>query len=136
MAEIRRGRLANIGRLGVKELRSLAADRILLIIIVWAFTVGLYVAATGMSRELHNAPVAVVDEDASQLSAQIVEALYPPYFRTPQVIDASKMDEGLDRGEYSFALVIPAHFQRDLAAGSQPVIQLNIDATIMSQSFI
>ena len=41
MAEIRRGRLANIGRLGVKELRSLAADRILLIIIVWAFTVGL-----------------------------------------------------------------------------------------------
>ncbi|TVT54308.1 MAG: ABC transporter permease [Azoarcus sp. PHD] len=136
MAEIRRGRLANIGRLGVKELRSLAADRILLIVIVWAFTVGLYVAATGMSRELHNAPVAVVDEDGSQLSAQIVDALYPPYFRVPQLIDSSRMDEGLDRGEYSFAIVIPAHFQRDLVAGRQPVIQLNIDATIMSQSFI
>ena len=106
MAEIRRGRLANIGRLGVKELRSLAADRILLIVIVWAFTVGLYVAATGMSRELHNAPVAVVDEDGSQLSAQIVDALYPPYFRVPQLIDSSRMDEGLDRGEYSFAIVI------------------------------
>ncbi|MBR0566276.1 ABC transporter permease [Azoarcus sp. L1K30] len=130
------GRIANIVRLGVKELRSLAADRILLVVIVWAFSVGLYVAATGMSRELHNAPVAVVDEDGSQLSAQIVSALYPPYFRTPQRIDWRQMDSGLDRGEYSFALVIPAGFQGDLFAGRRPVIQLNIDATIMSQSFI
>ena len=32
-------------------------------------------------------------------------------------------------------LVIPPHFQRDVA-GRQPEIQLNIDATIMSQAFI
>ena len=51
---------SNIFRLGIKELRSLMADRMLLAIIVWAFSIGIYAAATGLSQELHNAPVAVV----------------------------------------------------------------------------
>ena len=33
-------------------------------------------------------------------------------------------------------LVIPHNFQRDLAAGRQPELQLNIDATLVSQAFI
>ena len=35
-----------------------------------------------------------------------------------------------------FAIVIPTDFQRDLKAGRRPTIQINIDATVMSQSFI
>jgi ABC-2 type transport system permease protein len=42
----------------------------------------------------------------------------------------------MDKGLYSFTLVIPAHFQRDLVDGRHPAVQLNIDATNMSQSFI
>jgi ABC-2 type transport system permease protein len=41
------------------------------------------------------------------------------------------MDAGLD----TFALDIPPEFQRDLLAGRRPVIQLNVDATRMSQAF-
>ncbi len=41
------------------------------------------------------------------------------------------MDAGLD----TFALDIPPDFQRRLMAGQQPAIQLNIDATRMSQAF-
>ncbi|MFN3987297.1 MAG: ABC transporter permease [Rhodocyclaceae bacterium] len=128
--------MANVARLGVKELRSLAADRMLVVVIVWAFSLGLYVAATGMSRELSNAPVAVVDEDRSPLSAQIIDGLRPPYFRPPVLIAMGDVDEGLDKARYSFALVIPAGFQRDLMAGHRPELQLNIDATIVGQSFI
>lgn len=32
--------ISNIWRLGIKELRSLWADRVLLVLIVWAFTGG------------------------------------------------------------------------------------------------
>lgn len=46
------------------------------------------------------------------------------------------MDRVLDQGRVSFVIVIPAHFQRDLAAGRRPTLQVNIDATIMSQAFI
>ena len=56
-------RLDNIYRLGLKELKSLWADKVLLILICWAFSGAIYTAATGASQELRNAPVAVVDED-------------------------------------------------------------------------
>ncbi|HJW01988.1 MAG TPA: ABC transporter permease [Azospira sp.] len=129
-------RLANIFRLGVKELRSLWADKVLLILICWAFTGAIYSAAKGVSQELRNAPVAVVDEDRSPLSQRLIGALTPPYFKTPELIAPQDMDPALDQGRYSFSIVIPANFQRDLQAGRRPAIQVNIDATIMSQSFI
>ncbi|OMG52151.1 ABC transporter permease [Azonexus hydrophilus] len=128
--------IANIYRLGLKELKSLWADKVLLVLICWAFSGAIYEAATASSQELHNAPVAVVDEDRSPLSMRIVDAFYPPYFREPQPITLAELDRGMDLGTYSFTLVIPANFQHDVLAGRQPEIQLNIDATIMSQAFI
>ena len=128
--------LSNIYRLGLKELRSLVADKVLLVLIIWAFSGGIYVASTASSTELHNAPVAVVDEDQSPLSRRLVDALYPPYFKIPQPMALSDLDAVMDQGLYSFTLVIPANFQRDLVAGHRPEVQLNIDATNMSQSFI
>ena len=128
--------LSNIFRLGLKELRSLAADKVLLGLIVWAFSGAIYEAATGVSQQLNNAPVAIVDEDNSPLSARLADALYPPYFRRPELIDLKQVDDAMNRNLYSFVLVIPSHFQRDMRAGRHPEIQLNIDATVISQAFI
>ncbi len=128
--------LGNIFRLGLKELKSLWADKTLLVLICWAFSGAIYTAATGVSQELHNAPIAIVDEDQSPLSQRLVGAFYPPYFRPPQMISLQDIDAGMDAGRYNFTLVIPAHFQRDVLAGKVPDMQLNIDATIMSQAFI
>lgn len=126
----------NIFRLGLKELRSLAADKVLLGLIVWAFSGAIYEAATGVSQELHNAPVAIVDEDASPLSTRLAGALYPPYFKAPELIRLEQVDAAMNNNRYAFVLVIPHHFQRDLSAGRQPELQLNIDATLVSQAFI
>ena len=67
-------RPANIVHLGIKELRSLMRDPILLFLIVYSFTVGVYAAATAMPDSLHKAPVAIVDEDGSPLSARLAAA--------------------------------------------------------------
>jgi ABC-2 type transport system permease protein len=128
--------LANTYHLGIKELRSLWADKVLLLLILWAFTGGIYSAAKGVSQELHLAPVALVDEDRSPLSLRLAGALTPPYFKPAQRIEFKDMDRALDQGLVSFAIVIPANFQRDFNAGRRPRIQVNIDATNMSQSFI
>ena len=45
------------------------------------------------------------------------------------------MDAGLDAGRYTFAVNIPPDFQRDVLAGRQPDIQVNVDATRMSRAF-
>ena len=126
----------NIFRLGLKELRSLAADKVLLGLIVWAFSGAIYEAATGSSQQVNNAPVAIVDEDLSPLSTRLADALYPPYFRPPERIALEQVDAAMNAGKYAFVLVIPARFQRDVAAGRQPEIQLDIDATLVSQAFI
>lgn len=127
--------LANIWRLGIKELWSLWRDPIMLFMVVVLFTVNVYSAATAMPESLHMAQIAVVDEDASPLSGRIVAAFYPPQFSTPSQVTLAETDAGLDAGKYTFVLDIPPNFQRDVLAGRHAEIQLNIDATRMSQAF-
>ncbi|HFL3302776.1 TPA: ABC transporter permease, partial [Klebsiella pneumoniae] len=127
--------LRNIYNLGVKELRSLLGDKAMLALIVFAFTVSVYSSATVMPGSLHLAPIAVADMDKSQLSSRIINAFYRPWFLEPELITADEMDAGLDAGRYTFAINIPPNFQRDVLAGRQPEIQVNVDATRMSQAF-
>ena len=127
--------LANIYRLGVKELWSLWRDPMMLALIGYIFTVGIYTAATAMPENLHKAPIAIVDEDGSALSQRLIDAFYPPHFSLPERVSPAQADAGLDAGRYTFVLDIPPHFQRDVLAGRSPALQLNIDATRMSQAF-
>ena len=130
-----RRHIANIYRLGVKELWSLWRDPMLLVLIVYVFTFAVYTSATAMPDTLHKTPIAIVDEDDSPLSQRIVSAFYPPQFITPQVISMAEVDPGMDAGRHTFALHIPQGFQRDVLAGRAPQVQLNVDATRMSQAF-
>jgi ABC-2 type transport system permease protein len=128
-------KLKNILRLGRKELWSLVRDPIMLVLITYVFTLSIYSAATALPETMHNATIAIVDDDRSALSGRIVSAFYPPEFVRPQLIDQAQMDAGMDRGDYTFTLHIPSSFQRDVLAGRTPEVQLNIDATRMSQAF-
>ena len=127
--------LANIYRLGVKELWSLLRDPVMLVLIVYTFTVSVYTSATAMPETLNNAAIAVVDEDASNLSARIISAFYPPQFSTPVLITPDEMDAGMDAGRYTFVLHSPSGLQRDVLRGRAAALQLNVDATRMSQAF-
>ncbi|MDM7850607.1 ABC transporter permease [Pseudochrobactrum kiredjianiae] len=128
-------RISNIFRLGIKELRGLYRDPMLMILIVYAFTLAIYTASKAMPENLNNAAIAIVDEDQSPISGRITTAFYPPYFVPPKLISTYEMDRRMDTGLDTFALDIPPNFQRDLLAGRSPTIQLNIDATRMSQAF-
>ncbi|HLU00501.1 MAG TPA: ABC transporter permease [Burkholderiaceae bacterium] len=127
--------LLNIWNLGVKELWSLWREPVMLVLIVYLFSVALYTAATALPESLHNAVIAVVDEDRSPLSTRITSAFYPPHFRPPVMASHADIDPGMDAGAYTFALIIPSGFQRDVLAGKRPALQLNVDATRMSQAF-
>jgi ABC-2 type transport system permease protein len=128
-------RWSNIYRLGVKELWSLLRDPMMLLLIVYTFSASVYVAASAQPETLHMAALAVVDEDASPLSARIIAAYSPPQFTAPVLISAADADAGLDSGAYTFSLDIPPGFQRDVLAGRATALQLNVDATRMSQAF-
>lgn len=128
-------RAANVLHLGIKEFRSLLRDPMMVVLILYAFTFAIYTKATAMPETLHKSPIAIVDEDRSPLSMRIVDAFYPPYFLPPVLITQAKMDTRMDAGLDTFALYIPSGFQRDVLAGRSPALQLNVDATRMSQAF-
>ncbi|ATR85307.1 ABC transporter permease [Pseudomonas sp. HLS-6] len=129
-------RLAHILRLGLKELTSLRHDSVLLLFLLYAFSVAIYMPAAGSVIGVHNASVAVVDEDHSLISRKLTQALQPPEFQTATALSYDRIDQVLDNGQYTFVINIPVNFQTDLLAGRSPELQINVDATAMSQAFM
>ncbi len=126
----------NILWLGLKEIRSLMSDVVMVVFVVYAFTFAIYVQATGTSSEVNNASIAFVDEDGSALSKELFNAFYPPRFKFPRLITAAEVQPEMDKGRLMFVVVIPPRFEHDLRGGRNPAIQVNIDATAMQQAGI
>ena len=126
--------LVNVYRLAVKELRSIRADPMMLVLVAYTFTIAVYTVATGASTEAKDLTVGVVDEDRSDLSGRLRDALNPPLFKRSVLITANEIDANMDDGRLIFVLEIPPRFQSDLLAGRQASLQLNVDATAMAQA--
>jgi ABC-2 type transport system permease protein len=125
--------LENIFYLTIKELRSIYADFIVLVLIAYVFTVSVYTVATGVSTEPQNLTVGVVDEDQSNLSRQFLDVLNrPPLFKRAVLINASEIDPIMNAGRMIFVLEIPPRFEQDLVTGRQVSLQLDVDATAMA----
>ena len=129
-------RFKNIFWLGIKELRSLSRDKLVIVLLIWALSFSVYTAAKGTSTEVHNASIAFVDEDRSALSRKMINSFYPPNFFKPEIIEAHEMDEAMDAGLYIFIIDIPPNFEADVRNLRYPTIQLNIDATAVMQAGI
>ncbi|MDO5667175.1 MAG: ABC transporter permease [Alcaligenaceae bacterium] len=127
--------LLNIWLLGIKEFWSLLREPMMLILIVYMFSLSIYSSAKAIPDTLNHAAIAIVDEDQSMLSTRIVAAFYPPYFTSPKMITYDQMDVELDNGSSTFVLNIPHGLQRRVLSGEPAEVQLNIDATRMSQAF-
>jgi ABC-2 type transport system permease protein len=128
--------LSNIFWLGTKELRSFFSDWVLLGLVVYSFSIAVIAQARSNAQELHNASIAIVDEDNSQLSQHIAHAFLPPYFKTPQYVGESDINRLMNTGQFTFIIDIPPNFERDVRAGRSPALQVNVDATAMVQAGI
>jgi ABC-2 type transport system permease protein len=125
---------ANIFWLGIKELRSFLHDYVLLGLVIYAFSWAVILQARSNSQEVHNASIAIVDEDHSELSHRIAHAFLPPLFQPPQLIAERDIVPLMNRGRYTFVVDIPPNFQRDVLGGRQPGLQIDVDATAMVQA--
>ncbi|HMN38785.1 MAG TPA: ABC transporter permease [Hyphomicrobium sp.] len=129
-----RKRLTNVVSLGIKELRSVRADPVLVLLVLYTFTFAVYAVATGAKLEVEHASVAVVDEDHSELSGRIKAAILEPFFKPAQEISAAEIDRAMDLNRYTFVIEIPPKLEQNLLAGRKPSVQINVDATAMAQA--
>ncbi|RAI58212.1 ABC transporter permease [Roseicella frigidaeris] len=126
--------LGNVLWLTLKELRVLRADPVLLLLVVYTFTIAVYTVATGVKTEVRNAAIAVVDEDRSELSRAVTAALLPPLFQPPAAIAPAEVTPALDAGRFVFVLQLPPRFESDLLASRPVDLGLDVDATAMAQA--
>jgi ABC-2 type transport system permease protein len=129
-----RDHVVNTFRLVIKELRSIRSDPIMLILVIYAFSISVNTVATGAVTEATNLSVGIVDEDGSPLSRQIAEGLVGPTFQPPVQIRATDIDSKMDRGELLFVVEIPPNFQADILAQRRTGLQINVDATAVAQA--
>ncbi|SMX48866.1 ABC transporter permease [Maliponia aquimaris] len=127
-------RLTNIYWLAGKELKSVLGDPVMVILILWSFVVAVMLEANGAGDTVHNAAIAILDEDASALTRQLTDALGPPWFQPPVMISPERMTAEMDAGRIMFILSFPPGFEADVIAGLMPAAQLDVDATAVSQA--
>jgi ABC-2 type transport system permease protein len=114
----------------VKELLQLARDIVLVAFLLYAFTADLYLAASGISLQLEDASLTVIDRDHSAASRELIHRFPSEEFRlVGEIADPSRAVELLDTGDTMMVLDIPHGFGADLATGRQGEAQLLIDAT-------
>ena len=124
----------HIFHLGIKELISLWRDPVLLFLIAYTFTFSVYTPAKSAVMDVVNASIAIVDEDSSEASRSVHEAMLPPLFLPAQLIPFNEINRAMDTGRFTFVVNIPPDFQADLAEDSRPEVQIITDATAMSQA--
>ena len=115
----------------VKELLQFLRDRVMLLLILWLYTVEVVICAYALSFEVQDMPLAVVDEDGSPASRALVQRfLATDVFDLVGALDDSDAaGEWLQQGRARIALVVPRNFQRTLEGGGNAAIQILLDGT-------
>ncbi|MFT6407250.1 MAG: ABC-2 type transport system permease protein [Arenicella sp.] len=126
--------LIDIHWLTLKEIRSVLQDTSMLIFVIYAFSLSIYLKASGQGDDVNNASVAIVDQDRSALSGKIMQGFYPPDFKRVELIDSRELNNSMDRGRYIFVLEIPNGFEASLHRGQVKQLQLNVDSTAARQA--
>lgn len=126
--------IANIFWLAGKELKSVLGDPVMVILILWSFVVAVMLEASGAGDTVYNAAIAIVDEDRSSLTRQLIDALTEPWFQPPVMIAADEVTREMEAGRIMFVLSFPPDFEADVIAGLMPSAQFEADATAVSQA--
>src|SRR6476620_4934139 len=124
----------HIFHLGIKELISLSRDPVLIFLILYTFTFSVYTPSKSAVMDVVNASIAIVDEDSGDASRAVHDAMLPPLFLPPHLIDWSDINPTMDRGKYTFVVDLPPEMEDELAEDGRPDVQIITDATAMSQA--
>ena len=112
-------RLANIFWLGTKELRSLASDPVLVLFILYAFTLAdLSPRPADVKSEVNNASHRLHRRGPVAALQGLFAVVLPPAIPAPADRSRPATPIGrMDRGRYMFIVAIPPRFEADLRRG-------------------
>ncbi len=114
-----------------KEFRQIRRDALSLMFMIFLPAFMLLLFGYALNFDVKHIPLAVVDEDGSRTSRDLVDK-----FRTTEYFDlravlarTSEIDPLMGREAIRAALVIPPRFSEDLLAGRSPSVQVIVDGS-------
>src|SRR5216110_2582970 len=113
----------------LKEFRQLRRDRRSLGLFVFAPVMQLFLFGYAVSTDLRNVKLAVALRDSSAAARELVTAIRETqaFVVTRQSDDAGNLRRWLDDGSAQIALDVPPDFDRTLARGEAPEVQVLVD---------
>jgi ABC-2 type transport system permease protein len=113
-----------------KEMLQLSRDVPILLLLVYSFTLAVYLTGNGIKSQLHNASLLVQDADHSFSSRELIHKFQAPFFRLEgETADPQEGLRWLDQGKAMVVLEIPPRFHEQLMTGEPTAVQLLVDTT-------
>lgn len=130
--------LARIAAVIRKEMREIARDPVTIWISLLMPLVMLFLFGYAISLDVRDVPFGVWDADRSPASRQLVDAFTQSgYFTLAHTFSEERaLNDALERGEVTLAIVIPEQFSQRLARGAPTAVQLIVDGTFSNTAQI
>ncbi|HHJ52599.1 MAG TPA: ABC transporter permease [Caldithrix abyssi] len=112
-----------------KEFRQILREPVFLGLIFGMPFIQIVLLGFAITMDVKNVALAVVDHDHSVMSRRLIDAFVQTesFEYKGQVTNDARAVKLLDENKIRLALIIPAHFERNLIAGRQPKIQTLVD---------
>jgi len=125
--------LANVTR---KEILQTLRDKRLVFILVLAPIMQLVLLGYAVNLDVDHIPTVVCDQDQTVASRRLVRAIFAgdTFDERDEVMDPNAAQAELESGDASIAIVVPRDYEKRLAHGETPQVQILVDATDAARS--
>ncbi|WP_404308785.1 ABC transporter permease [Neorhodopirellula lusitana] len=123
--------LQRVAATASKEWREIVRDRLFLALTFLVPTSLMLVVGYGLSLDVEDIPLAIVDRDGSNLSREYSHRFMDSRYFDFQgyALDRHELPPLLEDNKVRAAIIIPENFQKELLAGRPVVVQTLIDGT-------
>jgi ABC-2 type transport system permease protein len=120
----------------LKELKSFMRSAALVAVVVYSFTIDIYVAGEGIDIEPRNVAVEYVDNSGGGVSQKILSNLHAPEFVHPtRFYSQSELSSAIYNKEIMVGLVFESDFEKRYREKKDTQLNVLLDATSASRGF-
>lgn len=119
-----------------KELVGFIRSWQLVFVILYAFTIEVYIAGSGIEIKPRNVAVGYVDYTGGGLSQQILSHLHAPEFSPPRAFESQEaLNRAIFDKEIIVGLIFNPEFEKEWFSHKGPQLDVLLDATAASQAY-
>jgi ABC-2 type transport system permease protein len=123
--------LTRLRSLLIKEMIQFSRDPVLIIVVLWLYTIEVVLCVFALSMDVRHIPLAVLDRDQSPSSRRLIESIQSNEFFNLVGYGHREQDptRWLEQSRAVVVLIVPEDFGRELRQGRVPQLQILLDGT-------